>query len=126
MPLLPPRSLSPSKVTSFTDCPLAFRLSIIDRLPEPPSPAAVKGTLVHGALERLFWYHPAGSRTREAASDALREAWIEMQADEEFIALELGDDDAALFLADADALLDNYYKLEDPDTVDAVGMELGL
>ena len=67
MPANPPRTLSPSKVSSFTDCPLAFRFSIIDRLPEPPSPHALKGTLVHAALEGLFWNHPAGERTRAAA-----------------------------------------------------------
>ena len=49
-----PTSLSPSKVASFKDCALAFRFSAIDRLPEPPSPAATKGTLVHRALELLF------------------------------------------------------------------------
>src|SRR5690606_13904079 len=48
-----PRTLSPSKVTTFTDCALAFRFSAIDRLPEPPTVAATRGTLVHSALERL-------------------------------------------------------------------------
>src|ERR671922_249433 len=61
-----PRSLSPSKVSSFTDCALAFRFSVIDRLPEPPSPAATKGTLVHAALERLHLL-PPGDRTVDAA-----------------------------------------------------------
>jgi putative RecB family exonuclease len=36
-----PTSLSPSKVSSFRDCALAFRFSAIDRLYEPPTlPAA--------------------------------------------------------------------------------------
>ncbi|MGH9047395.1 MAG: PD-(D/E)XK nuclease family protein, partial [Acidimicrobiales bacterium] len=51
MALALPRTLSPSKASAFTDCPLAFRYSIIDHLPEPPSPHAVKGTLVHAALD---------------------------------------------------------------------------
>ena len=54
-----PRTLTPSKVTAFTNCPLAFRFSQIERRPEPPSPHAVKGTLVHAALEGLFWHHAA-------------------------------------------------------------------
>jgi putative RecB family exonuclease len=49
-----PHGLSPSKVESFKSCALAFRFSAIDRLPEPPSPWATKGTLVHRALELLF------------------------------------------------------------------------
>ena len=45
-----PSSLSPSKVSTFKDCALAFRFSAIDKLPEPPSVPAVKGTTVHRAL----------------------------------------------------------------------------
>ncbi|MGH9066737.1 MAG: PD-(D/E)XK nuclease family protein, partial [Acidimicrobiales bacterium] len=58
-----PSSISPSKVSSFKDCALAFRFSAIDRLPEPSTAPAVKGTLVHRALERLFWTVPAGGRS---------------------------------------------------------------
>jgi putative RecB family exonuclease len=47
MALSPPTSLSPSKISTFTDCALAFRFSAIERLPEPPSAPATKGTLVH-------------------------------------------------------------------------------
>ena len=63
--------------------PLAFRFSQIERRPEPPSPPAVKGTLVHAALERLFWHHPAGERTRRAAALELERAWDALQDDEE-------------------------------------------
>jgi len=126
MPLKLPRSLSPSKASSFTDCPLAFRLSIIDRLPEPPSAPAVKGTLVHSALEGLFWNHPVGERTKSAAADELAAAWSAIQEDHEFAALGLGDDEAASFLRDAEGLLANYFTLEDPNAVRAVAVELGL
>ena len=126
MALETPRSLSPSKVSAFTDCPLAFRLSIIDRLPEPPSAPAVKGTLVHSALERLFWEHEKGSRTPEAARDALEGAWLELQTDPEFAALGLGDEEAAAFLADAHVLVEHYFALEDPNSVTTIAVELGL
>jgi putative RecB family exonuclease len=126
MPFTAPRSISPSKVASFTDCPLAFRLSIIDRLPEPPSPHAVKGTLVHAALERLFWRHPVGTRTEEAARAELEAAWDELGRDPEFIALDLSAEEAEEFRADAAELVGNYFSLEDPNAVRAVGMELGL
>jgi putative RecB family exonuclease len=121
-----PRSLSPSRVTSFTDCPLAFRLRAIDRLPEPPSPHAVKGTLVHLVLERLIWDHPAADRSRTVASAELERAWAELTSDPTFAALELTDEDAAALHADAESLLDNYYVLEDPATVRATGVELCL
>ena len=89
-----PRTLSPSKASAFTDCPLAFRYSIIDHLPEPPSPHAVKGTLVHAALERLFWEHPAGDRTVEAALEPSRPAWDEPPGRPEFVELGLDIDEA--------------------------------
>ncbi|MBK7167194.1 MAG: PD-(D/E)XK nuclease family protein [Candidatus Microthrix sp.] len=49
-----PTTLSPSKVATFTDCALSFRFSAVERLPEPPSIPAERGTLVHRALELLF------------------------------------------------------------------------
>ena len=48
------RSLSPSRAADFMTCPLLYRFRVIDRLPEQPSPAAARGTLVHAVLERLF------------------------------------------------------------------------
>src|SRR6185437_7048867 len=53
-------SLSPSRAGDFLTCPLLYRFRVIDRLPEPPSPAAVRGTLVHSVLERLFDAAAAG------------------------------------------------------------------
>jgi len=121
-----PRTLSPSKASAFTDCPLAFRLSIIDHIPEPPSPHAVKGTLVHAALERLFWDHPPGQRTIEAGLEALELAWEHIQDGPEFVGLALDIDESAEFRADAEVLLHNYFRIEDPNSVRTVGVELGL
>jgi putative RecB family exonuclease len=126
MALAVPRTLSPSKASAFTDCPLAFRFSIIDRLPEPPSPAAVKGTLVHAALERLFWDHVAGQRTMDAGLSSLAAAWEAIQDDPEFVGLELDAEGAAAFLADAEVLVRNYFRIEDPNEVRTVGVEMGI
>ena len=126
MALSPPRTLSPSKVSSFTSCPLAFRFSQIERLPEPPSPPAVKGTLVHAALERLFWHHPAGARTPAAAALEVDRAWDAMRDDEEVAGLGLDDEAAAAFVEDACRLVANYFLLEDPNDTRAVGVELGV
>jgi putative RecB family exonuclease len=121
-----PRTLSPSKVVAFTNCPLAFRYSQIEHLPEPPSPPAVKGTLVHAALEGLFWHHSPGARTPAAAHAELARCWDDLQTDEEYVELALGPDEADAFLADAGTLVDNYFRLEDPNEARAVGIELGV
>jgi putative RecB family exonuclease len=124
--LEPPRTLTPSKVTAFTNCPLAFRFSQIERRPEPPSPHSVKGTLVHAALEGLFWHHGPGERSRAAADLELERAWEALQDDDEFGQLGLDSAGAREFLDDAGVLVANYFRLEDPNEARAVGLELGV
>ena len=121
-----PTSLSPSRVASFKDCALAFRFSAIDRLPEPPAPWSSKGTLVHRALERLHSHVPAGQRTPEAAQAQLERAWAELAVDPDFTGLALDPDGEAEFLADAATLVANAFRLEDPNAVNAIGLELKL
>jgi len=125
MALEPPRTLSPSKVAAFTDCALAFRFATIDRLPEPPSPWATKGTLVHAALERLFLLEPAG-RTVAAALTGLDDAFTALRVDPEYVDLRLSVEEEAAFLDDAERLVRNYFRLEDPTAVRPIGLELML
>ena len=121
-----PRSLSPSKVASFKDCALAFRFLVIDHLPEPPSPWTSKGTLVHRALERLFSEVGPGGRSVGAALHHLDAAWAELQSDPDFADLNLAAEEEAELRADAARLVRNYFELEDPDRVHAIGIELML
>ena len=121
-----PTSLSPSKVTSFKDCGLAFRLSAIDRIPEVKSPAAAKGTLVHRALQLLYWERPQGSRTVEAALDCLERAVPEILDGDEYQALGLTGEERDAFVADAADLVRNDFVLEHPDDVEVIGTELRL
>src|SRR5215813_14430024 len=87
-----PVSLSPSSMGTFTSCPLAFRFGYIERLPEPPSAPASKGTLVHLALQHLMW-RPAEERTLEAALADLTRAEADLADDPEFSELELSDEE---------------------------------
>ena len=66
--------LSPSRANDFTQCPLLFRFRVVDKLPEPPSSAAVRGTLVHAVLERLY-DAPLGDRTVAHAQGLLPGEW---------------------------------------------------
>jgi putative RecB family exonuclease len=118
--------LTPSKVASFKDCALAFKFSNIDRLPEPPSPHTTKGTLVHRALELLFCIEPPAERTVPAALGCLERAQEELRGDPEYSGLELTPDEEATFYGEAEALLRNYFLLEDPSTIQPIGLELRL
>jgi putative RecB family exonuclease len=126
VPFAPPRSLSPSKVTSFRDCALAFRFNAIEHLPDEPTIWTVKGTLVHQVLERLFWRHDRGRRTPDAAEGELSVAWEELQSDPDFLALDLSPAEAEELRDESRTLVANYFRLEDPDEITPVGIELTL
>ncbi|MBI2711150.1 MAG: PD-(D/E)XK nuclease family protein [Actinobacteria bacterium] len=125
MALEVPRTLSPSKVSTFRDCALAFRFSAVDRLPEAPSAAASKGTLVHAALELLFDLPPA-SRTLDAALACLAEAADAFRSSPDWTGLGLDEQAEAQFLADAERLVRNEFLLEDPAAIRPIGLELML
>jgi len=120
-----PISLSPSKVESFISCPLAFRFSAVDRLPDPPSVASARGSLVHRALELLFCA-PAGERTPGTARRCLDEAVAELQTSADWAWLALDAEAEAGFLAEAEAMVGRYFSLEDPRSVREIGLELRL
>ena len=120
-----PPSLSPSSIAAFKQCPLAFKFSYVERLPERPSPSASKGTLVHKALELLMRRAPA-DRTPEAGLADLVTAWTLLQTDPEFADLELTPEAWAEFHASAQQLVLRYFDLEDPTQVNPIGLELKL
>jgi putative RecB family exonuclease len=122
-----PLTLSPSRASDFKTCPLLYRLRAIDRVVEPPSPAATRGTLVHAVLERLFDF-PAAQRTPEHARRLAVAEWARMVADDPSLASVVaeGDDGETRWLADAAALLDAYFELEDPTRLEPAERELLL
>ena len=125
MPYSLPPTLSPSRVSAFTECALAFRFANLDRLPEPPAPHLTRGTLVHLALERLFMLAPA-ERTAAQAEACLDAAVAALRDDPEFSGLGLDVEGEAAFVAEARRLVDRYFTMEDPASVHAVGLELRL
>jgi putative RecB family exonuclease len=117
--------LSPSSFSAFKDCPLAFRFSYLDRLPQPPSAAASKGTLVHRALELLMLRGPE-SRTVTNALVDLDRARVELELHPDFADLELTADEWDGFYDDAATLVHKYFELEDPTAIRPIGLELRL
>ncbi len=124
-PLDSPLALSPSRVADFKSCPLLYRFRAIDRLPEPPSPAAMRGTLVHTVLERLF-DAPAAGRTPAHAHDLAAAGLAEMLAEEPELAALVGETDEATqqWLSETGALLDRYFALENPQALEPAEREL--
>lgn len=118
-------SLSPSRISDFKTCPLLYRFRAIDRLPEPPSAEAVRGTLVHAVLERLF-DADAGDRTAERAHALTATEWDRMVAETDDLDTLVGDSpsDRSRWLDDTRRLLDTYFTLEDPGLLEPADREL--
>jgi len=110
-------ALSPSRAADFKQCPLLYRFRAIDRLPEAPSAAQLRGTLVHAALEQLYGL-PAAQRDPATASSLVEPAWERVMAAEPDLAGELDAELRTQLLEEARALLSGYYRLEDPTRFD--------
>lgn len=117
-----PKRLSPSSVTTFMQCPLKFRYSRIDKVPEPPSEAQVLGNMTHEALEHLLML-PAGERTVNAARGIMLaqwdDKWQQVCQDE----LRLSPHGQHMLRYNAWVCVENYFALEDPNTVTVAGLE---
>jgi putative RecB family exonuclease len=119
-------SLSPSRAADFKACPLLYRFRAVDKLPQRPSPDAVRGTIVHAVLERLFGL-PRGQRTLPAAAAMVEPQWRSLlQSFPECAELFAGDEDGsalARWLESARELLASYFALEDPTRIEPAARE---
>ena len=120
-----PMSLSPSRVSSFTSCPMQFRFSSIQKLPEPPGVATTKGTIGHRALELLF-VRRAADRTPEALAADMATALDEYRTHPDYVGLRLEGAAVDKFDGDCHALVDKYFAMEDPTAVREIGLELWM
>ncbi|MCE7083255.1 PD-(D/E)XK nuclease family protein [Streptomyces sp. ST2-7A] len=145
----PPQSLSPSRAADFMRCPLLYRFRVIDRLPERPSAAATRGTVVHSVLERVF-DAPAGERSVGRARAMVVGEWEKLLAARPELA-GLFDEDAegpaddraaddgsgddgeraearrarlAEWLTGAEELVERWFSLEDPARLEPAEREV--
>ena len=119
-----PPSLSPSRASDFMTCPLLYRFRVLDRLPQKPSAAATRGTVVHSVLERLFDL-PAAERLPEQAHALLAPEWARLLAEEpELATLFVDGEGEQEWLTSAQGLLDAYFALEDPRRLEPAEREL--
>ncbi len=129
-------SLSPSRAGDFRTCALMYRLRTIDRLPEAPSPMAVRGTVVHKVLEDLFDL-PAAERTPERAEAMVAGAWEQVAVEEPELAAMFEASTTAVtegarevgpqivdWLASCRESLRAYFALEDPRRLEPAEREV--
>ena len=151
-PVVRSGSLSPSRAADFKVCPLLYRFRSVDRLPQSPSSAAVRGTVVHRALEQLFDV-PAPRRTLAHARSLLSPALDEVIAGRPEVADLFGPPEGQVadagrdgdtdtdtgadagenpvskeqpgrWLAEAERLVGRWFELEDPTRLEPDGREV--
>ncbi len=120
-----PQALSPSRANDFKSCPLKFRYRVIDRIPEPPSAAAARGTLVHAVLQYLFT-RDAAERTETVAAAAVPRLWADLVRGQPDLATLPEAIDLDAWFGAVRELLGRYFSMEDPARLEPDACELRL
>ncbi|MDR2253357.1 MAG: PD-(D/E)XK nuclease family protein [Bifidobacteriaceae bacterium] len=108
-------TLSPSRASDFTRCPLLYRYRAIDRLAERPSAAALRGSLVHLVLEALFAL-PRWERSASAAQGLVDPSYLRLREKDSRVDQLFADGSLTeeAFVSGARDLVRTYFDLEDP------------
>ena len=115
--------LSPSAVSEYENCPQLYKYRKIEKLPEPPSLDAERGTLVHTILQDLFEF-PSAQRLPQTAIDLLPSRWsTQLEGKPELKEMVTNEKE---WLDRATSLLTTYFTLEDPSTFEATHREMHL
>lgn len=110
--LVAPDRLSPSSISTFRQCPLKFKYSKIDGLPDSPTDATVLGNFVHEVLETMYAL-PREQRTQETAKALARQLWSDSWG-EKAASLIHTDKELNFFRWTAWWCIENLWRLEDP------------
>lgn len=115
--------LSPSAVSEYENCPQLYKYRKIEKLPEPPSLDAERGTLVHTILQDLFEF-PSAQRLPQTAIDLLPSRWsAQLEGKPELKDMVTNEKE---WLDRATSLLTTYFTLENPSTFEATHREMHL
>ncbi|MEV0749129.1 PD-(D/E)XK nuclease family protein [Streptomyces sp. NPDC050273] len=108
-------------------CPLLYRFRVIDKLPQKPSEAATRGTLVHAVLEQLF-DNPAPERTPGRATSLIPAQWDRLLESKPELAELFAEDPEgerlARWLSEAERLVERWFSLEDPTRLEPAEREM--
>ena len=116
------KKLSPSRASDFQNCPLLFRYRTIDRLPEPPSIDALRGTLIHETLEKIFDLASV-DRTQESANKIWHSIFDNLNEEDSSILVDLFESKQE-FIESSTRLLSTYFSVENPQLLEPSGREI--
>lgn len=120
-----PKSLSPSRLADFQTCPRRYQYASVERIPQPASYATAKGRFAHYVFEQLFLL-PAPERSVAKARAYVTVAIDAILTDD--VRADIAMDESMLerLLNETEAIITNYFEMEDPSTVTSEGVELRL
>lgn len=117
-----PKSLSPSSIDLYQQCPRRFYHEKVVGEYSPSGPEALLGTFVHAILEKLM-EHPPGERTLETAKVCAREVWPKTEKHGDFKRLRMTQQKRLEFRWDAWRSIETYFTMEDLRAVEVVATE---
>lgn len=123
--LAPPPHLSPSSMGTFNQCPQKFKYSKIDLIPDQPTEATLMGNFVHEVLE-YFYAMPPEERVIGALKNLASYTWQHSNWLERVDPFVSGDENILMFRWKSWWCLENIFKVEQPEDVDATHIEYEL
>ena len=122
--------LSPSRISDYQQCPALYKYRAIDKLVERPGLDALRGSLVHLILEKIF-KNPPTDRDFTKAISLTMECWQELvQLEPELVCaldenltfpltetIEVKEERLDVLFEEVKTLIANYYLLEDPSKI---------
>lgn len=129
---LPPY-LSPSSLSTFEQCPLKYKYTRIDKLPEPPTTATLMGNFVHEVLENFYALEPS-ERTIPAVKQLSGQVWANSEWRERILPTMQSDYSVKSGKTSVDELInkfrwqswfciENIFTVEEPATISPSGIE---
>ena len=122
--------LSPSRISDYQQCPALYKYRAIDKLVERPGLDALRGSLVHLILEKIF-KNATSDRDFTKAVSLTNDCWQELvELEPELVcaldekipfppteSVEIPQERLDVLFEEVKTLIANYYALEDPSRI---------
>jgi len=118
----PPAHLSPSSLSTFEQCPLKFKYSKIDLIPDASGKEAMLGNFVHDVLEVLYSL-PQNERTVQNARIIATDCWANKGWGEKITNLVKNANEIKKIRWQAWFCIENLWLVEDPTLITPAGIE---
>lgn len=120
-----PEYVSPSSLSTYSQCPLKYKYSRVNKLQEPPTQATLMGNFVHDVLESFYGLLAPEDRTVSSLRSLSTSVWAD-GAWADRIKGFVPDKEAQKFRWSAWWCLENVFRVEDPTKITVGGVETEL